>query len=120
MLNHLKPADIVIITKQSPETLQRLSFWVPRTIRQAHVDQGLDPVRLEQTKIPGHHSPPVMANQESLVNTQMVKEANKVTDDVERGVGGGGGRRVSVTVATEVRGDATVAKGREGEKLVAP
>ena len=52
-----------------------------------------------------------MADQEDLVDTQMIKKANKVTDNVEKGVRGGGGRRVSVTEATEVRGYATVAMG---------
>ena len=61
-----------------------------------------------------------MANQEDLVDTQMVNKANKVTNDVKHGVGGGGGRSVSVTISTEVWGNATVAMGREGEKLVAP
>ena len=61
-----------------------------------------------------------MADQEDLVDTQMVKKANKVTGDVDPGVGGGGGWGVGVAISTEVRGYATVAKGGEGEKLVAP
>jgi hypothetical protein len=61
-----------------------------------------------------------MAYQEDLVDTQMVEKADEVADDVEHSVGGGGGRRVSVSISAEVGGDAAVAEGREVEKLVAP
>ena len=36
-----------------------------------------------------------MTHQEDLVDTQMVKQVNKVTNNVERGVGGGRGRGIS-------------------------
>lgn len=61
-----------------------------------------------------------MGDQEDLVDTQMVEKADEVADDVERSVGGGRGRRVSLSKSAEVGGYAAVAEGREVEKLVAP
>ena len=61
-----------------------------------------------------------MTHQEDLVDTQMVKQANKVTNNVERGVGGERGRGISVAISAEVGGDAAVAMGGQEEKLVAP
>lgn len=108
---YLEPANIVIITKQGPQTIDRLSLWVPGTEGHTHVDQGLHPVRPEQAEPPGNDGAPVMADQEDSVNTQIVKEANEVTNYVQGRVGGRGRWCVGVTEASEVRGYATVAQG---------
>ena len=90
------------MTKHSPQSIYRIYSRVPRKPHDTRVDQCFDSVRPKQAKIPGYDSSPVMANQEDLVDTQMVNKANKVTNDVKHGVGGGGGRSVSVTISTEV------------------
>lgn len=50
---YLKPANIVIFTKQSLESLDGFPNRVPRTEGHAHVDQGFDSVRAEQAELPG-------------------------------------------------------------------
>lgn len=118
--NNLKPANIVIITKQSLETLNRLSGGVPGTESDAQVDQGLDPIRPEQAEVPGNDSPPVMPHQEHVVDTQMIKQTDEVADDAVGRIGRRRWRGIGVSVATEIGGDGTVSKTREREKLVAP
>lgn len=86
----------------------------------ASINQGLDPVRSEQAKVPGDDSAPVVSNEEDLVDGEGVEEADEVSHDVEDGVTGGGGRRVGVTVTAEVGDDGSVTEGRERKHLVAP
>lgn len=61
-----------------------------------------------------------MTHKKHLINTKMIKQPNKVADYMECSVLSGGRRGISVAVAAKVGGDATVAKGREREELVAP
>lgn len=117
---YLKPADIIIITEQSPHGLNGLSGRVPGSKHDTHVDQGLYTVGPQQAEIPGHGSSPIMAHHEHFVHGQRIEESDEVADDVEGGVGRRRGRRVGVAVAAEVRCDGAVAEGGEGEKLVAP
>ena len=118
--DHLKSANIVIISEQCSEGLERFDRRVPGLKRDAHVDQSLDAVGPEQAEAPGDDCAPVVANQEDLVQAQGVKEANEVAHDVEDGVAGGRRRHIRVTVAAEVGGNGVVAGRGEGEHLVAP
>lgn len=119
-LDDLKPAEIVIIAKQSPEAVDILEGWVPGQEGDAEVDDGLDPVGPEQAEIPSGHSSPVVAHQEDLVDTQMIKKPNEIAHNVWGCVGSWGWWGVGVAEAAEVQSDSTVTEGREGEQLVAP
>jgi hypothetical protein len=77
-LIYLKPAKIIIITKQSPEALDKIYCRIPGKKWHAQVDKGFDSIRPERAEVPGNDSAPVMANQEDLVDTQMVEKADKV------------------------------------------
>ncbi|KAM1439225.1 hypothetical protein ACFX13_012805 [Malus domestica] len=83
----LKPANVVIVAKQCPESIDRLSLKVPGTERHAHVDQWFDMVGPEQAEPPGHDGTLVAGDQENLVNTQMVKQPDKVANYVHSCVG---------------------------------
>ena len=93
---------------------------MPRPKHHTHVYQSFNPIRPKQAELPGHGSAPVVTDKEHLVETEFVKKGDKVADDVEGGVTGGGGRGVGVTVPAEVGGDGSVAEGGESEELVAP
>lgn len=112
---YLKPANIVIISKQGSKPINRLSFRIPGTESNAHVDQALNSIRPEQTEPPSNHSPPVMGHQEHLLNTQMAKQAHQVSDYVHGRVRRRGRRGIRVAEAAEVGGYAAVAEGGEGE-----
>ncbi|CAI0423389.1 unnamed protein product, partial [Linum tenue] len=117
---HLKPAEVVFIAVGSSKGVDEAEGMGLAERRDAEVDHGGDPVGSEPAKVPGHGGSPIVPDQEDLVDLEGVEEADQVADDVEGGVFGRRRGRVGVAVPAEVRGDAAVAEGGEGEELVAP
>ncbi|KAM1069758.1 hypothetical protein ACFX2A_001562 [Malus domestica] len=62
----------------------------------------------------------VMSHHKCLLSTKVIKEANKVIDEVENGVGGRVERGVSVAIASHVRSNNMVAMLSQETDLVAP
>lgn len=61
-----------------------------------------------------------MTHQKYLFDAESIKKPDEVADDMEGGVGRSRGRGVCVAISAKVRGDGTVAKGGEIEKLMTP
>ena len=81
-MTDLKPANIIIVAEQSPEALNGLSGGVSGREGDAHVDQSFDSVGPQEAKVPGHDGTPVVADDEGLVDGEVVEEADEVAGDV--------------------------------------
>ena len=84
------------------------------------IDQSFDSIGPEKAKVPSHHRAPIVANQENFLDSEMIEEADEVSNDVERRIGGGRRRHVGVAEAAEIGGYGSEALGGEKEELVAP
>ena len=67
-MTHLKPYDIEIVAEESPKPIEKAHLRVSGKIGDSETDQSVNPVRPKEAKVPGHHSPPVVAHHEGLVD----------------------------------------------------
>src|SRR5205807_10382686 len=92
----------------------------PSAMRHAQGDDGPEPVRTQQSRVPGDRRAPVVADDDCRRLAQGVEEPDEIADQVEQCVLIDRLRAVGATVAPLVGRHRVVAGLAEGAKLVPP
>ncbi|PON52377.1 hypothetical protein PanWU01x14_209710 [Parasponia andersonii] len=102
-INNLKPAYVEILPDKSSKPLvEGFNLRIHANESNTEVDQTFDPFRPEQAEGPSQGSSQIVANQEDLVDTEMVQKANKVTNEVDGSVRCRRRRRIGVAIAAKI------------------